>query len=136
MFREMGHQDPAALHAMSAAFLPWLRKRLETGEYLAWIAMEDGGPIGGLGLWLMDWPPHMIGPGAPRANILNVYVDPAFRRRGVARSLMAEALDWCRLNGIRAIVLHASQEGRKLYEQLGFAPTNEMRLLLDPSAPR
>jgi len=26
------------------------------------------------------------------------------------------------------VVLHASQDGRALYERLGFSPTNEMRL--------
>jgi hypothetical protein len=29
---------------------------------------------------------------------------------------------------IRRIVLHASDDGRRLYERLGFVPTNEMRL--------
>jgi hypothetical protein len=29
---------------------------------------------------------------------------------------------------VRRIVLHASDEGRRLYERLGFVPTNEMRL--------
>jgi hypothetical protein len=29
---------------------------------------------------------------------------------------------------IRRVVLHASDQGRPLYERLGFVPTNEMRL--------
>jgi len=29
---------------------------------------------------------------------------------------------------LRSVNLHASDEGRTLYEKLGFAPTNEMRL--------
>jgi hypothetical protein len=29
---------------------------------------------------------------------------------------------------VRRIVLHASDDGRRLYERLGFVPTNEMRL--------
>ena len=29
---------------------------------------------------------------------------------------------------IRRVVLHASEEGRRLYERLGFVQTNEMRL--------
>src|SRR5258708_7543201 len=79
MFYEMGYRDGAALDAMVAAFLPWVRQRLTTTEYLAWLALApDGAIVAGLGLWLMDWPPHMIGPGAPRGNILNVYTDPAF----------------------------------------------------------
>jgi GNAT superfamily N-acetyltransferase len=132
MFYEMGYQDAAALDAMVAAFLPWVRQRLATAEYLAWLAVApDNTIVAGLGLWLMDWPPHMIGPGAPRGNILNVYTEPAFRRQGIARRLMTVALDWCRANGVRAVILHASQDGQKLYEELGFKPTNEMRILLD-----
>jgi hypothetical protein len=60
----------------------------------------------------------MIGPGARRANVLNVYTE-----------LMQTALDWRRVNGIRAVILHSSDKGRPLYEAPGFQPTNEMRLL-------
>jgi GNAT superfamily N-acetyltransferase len=132
MFHEMGHRDEEALDVMTAAFLPWLRQRMTCAEYLAWVAVSpDDSVVAGLGLWLMDWPPHMIGPGARRGNILNVYTEPPFRRQGIARRLMAVALDWCRVNGIRAVILHASADGLKLYEELGFRPTNEMRILLD-----
>ena len=128
MFRDMGHRDEAAIAAMSAALGPWLRRKMESGEYLAWFAIEDGRIVAGAGLWLMDWIPHMIGPGAPRANILNVYTHPDYRRRGLARLLVEISMNWCREHGIRAIILHASPEGRPLYEKLGFRPTNEMRV--------
>ena len=133
MFSEMGYRDQAALDAMLALFRPWLAQKMLAGEYLAWLASDsDGAIVAGLGLWLMDWPPHMIGPGARRGNILNVYTEPPFRRQGIARRLMQLALEWCGANGIRAVILHASEEGRALYEKLGFQPTNEMRLLLEP----
>jgi len=132
MFFEMGHRDKEALDAMTAAFLPWLRQRITKGEYLAWVAAAPAACIvAGLGLWLMDWPPHMIGPGARRGNILNVYTEHAFRHQGIALRLMGTALEWCRANGIRAVILHASEDGLRLYQKLGFAPTNEMRILLD-----
>ena len=130
MFFEMGHTDEPALDRMTAAFRPWLLARLATEEYLAWVAAASDSIVGGAGLWLMDWPPHMIGPGARRGNILNVYTDPSRRRQGIARALMEVAVDWCRHHGIRAVILHASDDGRPLYESLGFRPTNEMRLLL------
>jgi GNAT superfamily N-acetyltransferase len=131
MFVDMGHRDEATLDSMSRSFVPWVKTRLADGEYLAWFAItSDGSIAAGLGLWLMDWPPHMVGPGARRGNILNVYTQPQHRRRGLARMLMQTALEWCRENGIRAVILHASPEGRALYESLGFQPTNEMRLTL------
>src|SRR5271166_5906542 len=64
-FREMGYRDEQALDRMCVAFGPWLVGRMQTGEYLAWFAVGvDGAIAAGLGLWLMDWPPHLIGPGA------------------------------------------------------------------------
>lgn len=132
MFFEMGYRDQAVLDAMIVAFRPWLLRKMEAGEYLAWLAVRaDGSVAAGLGLWLMDWPPHMVGPGSPRGNILNVYTNADSRRQGLARRLMEVALEWCRANRIRAVILHSSNEGRPLYEKLGFRPTNEMRLMLD-----
>ena len=132
MFRDMRNPGVAALSAMSASFRPWLRRKMEGGEYLAWLAVEpDSSIAAGLGLWLMDWPPHMIGAGSRwRGNILNVYTEPAHRRRGLARTLMKIALEWCTANRVGAVILHASPEGQRLYESLGFTPTNEMRLIL------
>jgi GNAT superfamily N-acetyltransferase len=132
MFFDGGFRDVRALDEMSAAFVPWLRRKMADGEYLAWFAIAaDGSVAAGAGLWLMDWPPHMIGPGRRRGNIVNVYTEPGSRRMGLARRLMETALDWCRSNGVRAVILHASDEGRPLYEKMGFTATNEMRIVFD-----
>ena len=136
MFHDMGYRDEAALTAMSEKFRPWLLARMDAGEYLAWLVIAENGTDGkadvaaGAGLWLMDWPPHMVGAGPRRGNIVNVYTAPEHRRQGIARRLMDTVLDWCRANGVDAVVLHASVEGRPLYESMGFSPTNEMRKLL------
>lgn len=51
-----------------------------------------------------------------RAMILNVYTEPEFRRLGIARQIMGTILDWIRGRGLRSAHLHASDEGRSLYE--------------------
>jgi GNAT superfamily N-acetyltransferase len=141
MFAAMGYSDEAALDAMASAFEPWLRRTMLAGEYLAWFAItrdhitHDHAVAAGLGLWLMDWPPHMIGSGARRGNILNIFVRPENRRQGIARELMRAALDWCGANAIDHVMLHSSVDGRHLYESLGFTPTNEMRLMLSSNVP-
>jgi len=131
MFEDMGYTDQAAMRSMSAKFRIWLLAKMNASEYLAWLVGSPHGSVAaGAGLWLMDWPPHMVGQGARRGNILNVYTHPDFRRRGLARQLMKVALDWCGENGVDTIILHASPTGRTLYESMGFSPTNEMRLQL------
>lgn len=131
MFQDMGYTDEAAMRSMAGKFRPWLREKMNSSEYLAWVAIAPDETIAaGAGLWLMDWPPHMVGRGARRGNILNVYTNAAYRRRGLARELMRVALDWCKHNAVDTVILHASASGKSLYESLGFTPTNEMRLHL------
>lgn len=131
MFEDMGYADLAAIESMSAKFRSWLLARMDSGDYLAWlVSAPDGSVAAGAGLWLMDWPPHMIGSGTRRGNIVNVYTAEPYRRLGLARGLMANVLAWCRANRIDTVILHASPSGRRLYESLGFQPTNEMRLSL------
>jgi GNAT superfamily N-acetyltransferase len=131
MFCDMGYHDEATLDSMMAKFLPWLEAKMVSGDYLAWLAVTAGDfAVAGAGLWLMDWPAHMVGSSAPRGNILNVYTEPEFRRRGLARLLIEAALDWCKANRIEVVILHASLEGRRLYESLGFQASNEMRIKL------
>jgi hypothetical protein len=36
-------------------------------------------------------------------------------------------LAWSEARGLASLILHASDEGRSLYERLGFVGTNEMR---------
>lgn len=131
MFKDMGYKDDAALDSMSAKFQVWLLEHMNAGDYHAWlVSSADGSIAAGAGLWLMDWPPHMLGKAARRGNILNVYTAERFRRRGLARELMEAVLQWCRENGVDTVILHASPAGKSLYESMGFAATNEMRLRL------
>jgi GNAT superfamily N-acetyltransferase len=131
MFRDMGYRDDRALELMAEKFRPWVEAKMRADEYLTWFAVaEDGAIAAGAGLWLMDWPPHMLGSGARRGNILNVYTETKFRRQGLARKLTLAAIEWCKKNRIDYVILHASEEGRPLYESLGFVGTNEMRMKL------
>jgi len=45
-------------------------------------------------------------------------------------SLVEAALEWCKADEIDFVVLHASPQGRKLYDSLGFQPSNDIRIKL------
>ena len=135
MFRDMGRLAPQQEAALQGATASYLHDALETGEYVGWVAVVTGttSVIGGAGAQIRSILPRPR-PGSddlelgPEAIVLNVYVEPAWRRRGVAEALMRAVLEGLATRGIRRIVLHASDEGRRLYERLGFVSTNEMRL--------
>jgi GNAT superfamily N-acetyltransferase len=128
MFRAMGIDDPA-LDTVEAASRARLIEQITSGEYLGWLAEHDGTTIAGAGVLLHQYYPSVANVrGRPTAYILNVYTDPAYRRRGLARRLVEEILGWCAANDIPRASLHASAAGRAVYEQLGFVSTNELRI--------
>jgi ribosomal protein S18 acetylase RimI-like enzyme len=67
--------------------------------------------------------------------IWGVYVEPAYRRQGFGRRLTQLAVNHLRSLGCTHALLHASPTGRPVYAQLGFLPTNEMRLDLRAEPP-
>ena len=132
MFRDMRALDERDADVLHDASLAYLRRALADGAYRGWVVERDGVVVAGGAI--------LARPGLPRpenlrggeeAYLLNVYTEPAHRRRGLARRLMEEMLAWCRARGIARVVLHASDDGAALYASLGFEPkTNEMQLVL------
>jgi hypothetical protein len=43
---------------------------------------------------------------------------------------MQTIIGWCKEEGFARVTLHASDDGRALYDSLGFEVSNEMRLNL------
>ena len=136
MFRDMGQLARHQEEPLRQATASYLREALPRGEYLAWIAEDTAAPpatIGGAGVMLRPILPRPRAASddlefGPEAIVLNVYVEEAWRRRGVADALMQTVLTALAARGITRVVLHASKDGRHLYERLGFVPTNEMLL--------
>jgi GNAT superfamily N-acetyltransferase len=128
MFVDAGRSDNHVLDVMEEHFLPWVRQQMELGKYLGWVALDDAGAvIGGSGLLLLDWPPHPLDPtSSHRGYLLNVYVEPAHRRKHLASQLIELVLAEARRRGIRVVALHTTDAARPLYESNGFRPTNEM----------
>jgi GNAT superfamily N-acetyltransferase len=129
MFRDMGEGSVEQLDRMVEVARPWLARALASGSYRHWLANDSSGMVtGGGGALLSPWPANPFDPCTERAVVLNVYTEIEFRRRGIARLVMQTILAWIESYGLRSVNLHASEEGRALYEKLGFVQTNEMRL--------
>ena len=128
MYVDSGQAESAAMDLMVANFVEWVRPRLADGRYIGWLLEDDGAVVGGAGMWLMDFPPHWMDPEPVRAYLLNFYVDPVARGRGLAEMMLKAAVDEARRRGIGVVSLHASRMGRPIYERNGFEGTNEMML--------
>ena len=131
MFEDMGYKDAAVLDAMDRSGRHFFAQALDEGSYRGWFAENQAGQVvAGGGILVLPWPSHPRDTQTRRPMIINVYTEPAYRRCGLARRLMAAMIDWARQQGYGTLSLHASEYGRPLYEELGFQASNEMRLQL------
>ena len=136
MFSDMG-QLPSHLYAeLIEQTVAYLGEALECGEYVGWLASVNGqrDVVAGAGVQLRRSLPHPVTNETPsriafarQGIVLNVYTEKAWRRKGLAALLMRHVLDWAARSELDTLVLHASDEGRTLYDRLGFVQTNEMR---------
>jgi len=135
MFRDMDYGDEAGRARMAEVFRERLRTWLATGE-VAGVVAACGDIIAGAAL--LQFKEALPGPLAPlavRGYLFNVYTDPAFRGRGLARRMTEALLEVARSRGVGMVELHASKDAEKLYRGMGFEPTPEFRLILDPHLP-
>jgi len=130
MCEDMDYKDAGALSEMMAITADYLKTAIPDGSFRPWLACDDERIVAGGAVVISQWPAHAYELQCRRATILNVYTEPEYRRRGIARQIMEVMIAWCKKEGFTRVTLHASDHGRHLYESLGFEPSNEMRLNL------
>jgi GNAT superfamily N-acetyltransferase len=140
MFREMGWSDEARVEQFIPIAVTHLRESFSAGECNGFIAEEERAEgvrevIGVVALVWQRVAPTIRNLEGRVAYVLGMYVVPERRRLGIARVLMEAVVECALDNGAPLIALHASDEGRLLYEQLGFKPAPEMRLFTDHASP-
>ena len=131
MFVATGLLAPEDADELEAAVRGYVERAMPAGTFHAWLAESDGVVVAGGGIQLRTLMPRpgYVG-GEPEALVVSMWTEPEHRRRGLGRRVLTAMLAWCRARGIRRLTLHASHDGRPLYETFGFATTNEMRLEL------
>ncbi len=95
------------------------KAHLDHDDAQVYVAEVDGEIAGAVSLWIqprLNWT-------TPQAWIPDLYVDPAYRRRGAARALLDACVQEARSRGCHVLVLesgHHRAEAHRLYEDYGF----------------
>lgn len=128
-FKREDHDNapaPVSEAAFADACGAWLRDRLASGSWLAWVAEVDGRVCGHVFLHVVEKVPDPFPGSAVWGYVTNFYVVPAHRGRGLGRQLL-DALDaHARSEGFDTLVVWPSERSAPLYRRVGFAPPVEL----------
>ena len=129
MWEEIHPKKRAGLDEADEVYRRWFRRQRKLRRIDGVVAVDGAGrPLATGCVWLYEVHPRPGRPGPYEPYILSMYTEPAARGRGLATRIVKELLRWCRARGYGGAFLHASDDGRAIYEKLGFTPTREMRL--------
>ena len=99
------------------------------GVHFGWLV--EGQIVGTAGAMIRTDFPFNTLKGGCYGWIMDVYVQPEWRGRGIARRVTQASLDWLRARDVAIIKLVASDQAMALglYERMGFQRTNDMRFV-------
>lgn len=120
MLEELGELCEENRRDLGGVTEAFLNRRLGSGGHFTSVAEEAGRLVGIASLEVFERLPYPGNLSGREGYVLNVYVEPDVRRRGLAGALVWDLVDVARREGVGRLWLHASSGGRGVYEAVGF----------------
>lgn len=128
MFRENGWTDVEGAHRLEGYQTDYIAGLIRDGVGCAYVAEVDGEIVGVIAGRIDRGQPGPDNPTGLVGYMMNLYVLPEFRRRGISRALSEAVMADLHARGIGMFSLWASENSEPLYRSMGFEFTRDMRL--------
>jgi RimJ/RimL family protein N-acetyltransferase len=107
----LGENDPSYRDEAAFTAAQWRRRLRDHAQFVALIGER---PVGLIGAQQEN---------AETVYLYSLWLDPAVRGRGLAKQLVAAALDWARSSNVHTVRLRVATDNaaaRQVYESIGF----------------
>ncbi|MCL2376498.1 MAG: GNAT family N-acetyltransferase [Defluviitaleaceae bacterium] len=101
----------------------YFEKFLTEESLIQYVAMDGSEIVATGGVHFYLYPPSYSNPTGKTAYIASMYTLPAYRGKGIATAILRILIDEVRARSYKRIRLFASNQGRPVYEKLGFKDT-------------
>lgn len=103
----------------------YYKKALEDKTHSAYLVFDGEKIVGTGAVSYFQVMPTFHNPTGKKAYIMNMYTNPAYRRRGIAFKVLDLLVTEAKAKGITAILLEATAKGKPLYTKYGFVKMND-----------
>ena len=110
----------------------YLCEHIDDNSLAAWLAIDNEKIVSIAVICFYDVLPTVSNISGKTGYILNVYTMENYRRKGLAKRLLTELINEAKALNVGKICLKATDDGRKVYEKMGFEIlTREMELKIN-----
>ncbi len=100
------------------------------GDQTTVLALDNGRAVGCASVSYIDIMPTFSHPTGRRGHIMNVYTHADYRRQGIARKMLDMLIEDAKSKEATELSLDATEQGRPLYETMGFETSSEYMVKL------
>jgi GNAT superfamily N-acetyltransferase len=129
MIRECGLEGRGFVDDWERRLVAFFAGELRRGAMAFYLAKAGNEVVGSAAIFINDGKTNQVLRDT-YATIAGVFVEPAYRGRGIARGLTQSAIAWARARNCASIRLTASKDAESLYRSLGFKDGRELVLKL------
>ena len=115
--REEGAKEEIDL---APALRDYYQRHMADGTFVSWLAVDEEKIVGTSGMSFVEKPPYFGCPTGRIGLLSSMFTDKAYRRRGIARELLARVVDEARRYGCGTVQITGSDMGVLLYTVFGF----------------
>ncbi len=115
--REEGAKEEIDLEP---ALRDYYKRHMADGTFVSWIAVDGDKIIGTSGMSFVEKPPYFGCPSGKMGLLSSMFTSPDYRRKGIARELLALVVNDAKEYGCGTVQITASDMGVKLYSDFGF----------------
>ena len=98
-------------------------KAISNNSFIGILAEIDGAVVSAAFLVISERPANPAFITGITGTLLNVITYPEYRRKGIATKIIEKIIDESKKEGVSSIDLMATEDGKTLYEKMGFTMT-------------
>ena len=104
----------------------WIRERLASGRWRAWVVEDDGEVCGHVFLNVVERVPEPYEDNTPLGYVTNFYVAPEYRNGGFGTALLEALRRHARDSDMEVLIVWPSERSAPLYRRSGFGSPAEL----------
>ncbi len=109
----------------------YLKKHIDDGSFVAWLAMHEDNIVSIAVMCIYNLLPTITNLSGKTGCLFNVFTHEEYRRKGLAAELVKRVISDAKTMGVGKICLHATNDGKYVYDKLGFEELSmEMALII------
>ena len=105
---------------LKPALLDYYNRHMADGTFVAWLAVDGETIVGTSGMSFVEKPPYFGCPSGKIGLLSSMYTIKEYRRKGIAKELLARVVEEAKQYGCGTVQITASDMGVLLYSDFGF----------------